>query len=75
MAEVNGNRTHPGPYRPNDGFEDRGEPCNDKGLQSDMPVTCQNCKEHPELAELIERWADLPDVTKGLILAAVKMTS
>jgi len=32
-------------------------------------------EKHPELAELIERWADLPDVTKGLILAAVKTPS
>ena len=24
MAEANGNRTHPGPYRPHTGFEDQG---------------------------------------------------
>jgi hypothetical protein len=29
-------------------------------------------KKHPELQSIIEQWSDLPEVTKGLILAAVK---
>ena len=30
---------------------------------------------NPGLVKVIEQWADLPDVTKGLILAAVKTPS